>query len=86
MFWLFKCNLLVCMVLCVPSVADGRRPLYIGGLFPLSEKDGWSRFFGFGGLKGVERAIHDINNRTDVLPGYELIMIYNDTEVRTIHF
>ncbi|XP_071809845.1 gamma-aminobutyric acid type B receptor subunit 2-like [Asterias amurensis] len=62
------------------EAADGRKPLYVGGLFPLSEKDGWSRFFGYGSLKGVERAISDINNRTDVLPGYELVLIYNDTE------
>ncbi|XP_022082609.1 gamma-aminobutyric acid type B receptor subunit 1-like isoform X2 [Acanthaster planci] len=60
--------------------ANQTRPLYIGGLFPLSEEDGWSRYFGWASLKATERAIADINNSSEVLPDYEVVLIYNDTE------
>ncbi|XP_038050632.1 gamma-aminobutyric acid type B receptor subunit 2-like [Patiria miniata] len=77
MMYLFL-NLLTSLV--VLTGANRTRPLYIAGLFPLSEEDGWSRFFGFASLKASERAIVDINNSSDVLPNYEVVMIYSDTE------
>ncbi|XP_022083852.1 gamma-aminobutyric acid type B receptor subunit 1-like [Acanthaster planci] len=60
--------------------AAHQAPLHIGGLFPLSEKDGWSRFFGHSALVGAKRAIEDINKRNDVLPNYTLVLHVADTE------
>ena len=61
------------------TVISARTPLYIGGLFPLSE--GSSRDFGRTSLAGSMRAVEDINNRSDVLPEYEIVLDYADTEV-----
>lgn len=53
-----------------------RIPLYIGGMFSLS--GGWD---GSGCLVSAELALDQINNRSDILPDYELKMIWNDTKV-----
>ncbi|XP_038053709.1 gamma-aminobutyric acid type B receptor subunit 2-like [Patiria miniata] len=62
------------------TVSASRTPLHIAGLLPLSEKDGWSRFFGYSALVGANQAIVDINNRSDILPNYTLVLNVSDTE------
>ncbi|CAD5123050.1 DgyrCDS11431 [Dimorphilus gyrociliatus] len=53
-------------------------PLFIGGIFPMT--GGW------GGGKGckpaVEMALEHVNKREDILPGYRLEMVANDSQVR----
>ncbi|XP_071794546.1 gamma-aminobutyric acid type B receptor subunit 2-like [Asterias amurensis] len=61
--------------------AKNKSALHIGGLLPLSPKDGWSRSNGYPALLGAKRAIADINNRSDVLPDYELVLHMEDNEV-----
>lgn len=61
--------------------AKNKSALHIGGLLPLSPKDGWSRSNGYPALLGAERAIADINSRSDVLPDYELVLHMEDNEV-----
>ena len=51
-------------------------PLYISAFFSLGGN--WD---GSGIIPGVEMALDDINAREDVLSGYELKMIWNDTQV-----
>lgn len=60
------------------EATDNRTTLYLLGLFPFS--DPWP-----GGetmLPAVQIAIEHINNRSDILPGYRLALIWEDTEVR----
>ncbi|KAJ8044403.1 Gamma-aminobutyric acid type B receptor subunit 1 [Holothuria leucospilota] len=58
------------------SCLDTRKiPLYIGGMMPISV--GWD---GSGCLVAAEYALEQINNRLDILPDYELIMLWNDTQ------
>lgn len=52
-------------------------PLYIGGM--LSMTVGWD---GTGCLVAAELAMEQINNRSDILQGYELRMASKDTQVR----
>ncbi|XP_033634235.1 gamma-aminobutyric acid type B receptor subunit 2-like [Asterias rubens] len=68
----------ICSITCAGSSA--KKPLYIGGLLPLSEADGWSRFFGYSAKVGAELAVIDINNRSDVLPDYNLVLDISDSE------
>ena len=53
--------------------------LHIGGLFPLSGSSAFSAGKSF--LSASERAIEMVNRRNDVLPGYRLQLIWNDTQV-----
>ena len=52
-------------------------PLYISAFFSLGGT--WD---GSGIIPGVEMALDDINAREDILSGYELRMIWNDTKVK----
>lgn len=56
-------------------------PLYIGAFFPFG--GGWD---GSGIIPVVEMALDDINAREDMLPGYELRMVWNDTQVQLCFF
>ena len=51
-------------------------PLFLGGYFTLGGI--WD---GSGILPAVEMALNQINERTDILPEYELKMVWNDTRV-----
>ena len=51
-------------------------PLYIGGIFSLGGL--WD---GSGILPAVEMGLDHINNRVDILPEYELRMVWNDSQV-----
>ena len=56
---------------------DGSKiPLYIGAFFPFG--GGWDAS---GIIPAVEMALDDINARVDILPKYELKMVWNDTQV-----
>ncbi|XP_038069217.1 uncharacterized protein LOC119738403 [Patiria miniata] len=50
-------------------------PIYIGGYFSFG--GGWE---GSGMLPACQMALDHINQRADVLPGYELKMVWNDTQ------
>ena len=52
-------------------------PLYIGGIFSLG-----GRWDGSGILPAVEMGLDHINSRVDILPEYELRMIWNDSQVQ----
>ena len=54
------------------------KKLYIGGIFPNS---GGTWDGGKGCLPAALMALEDVNNRTDMLPGYELKMFHNDSMV-----
>ena len=51
-------------------------PLYIGGIFSFGGL--WD---GSGILPAVEMGLDHINNRVDILPEYELRMVWNDSQV-----
>lgn len=53
--------------------------LHVGGLFPMSGSSAFST--GKSLLSASERAIEMVNRRNDVLPGYRLQLIWNDTQV-----
>ena len=64
------------------GVVSGRLPqktktLYIGGIFPMS--GAWAG--GLGCRPAVDMAFEDINSRLDILPGYHLEMVSNDSHV-----
>ena len=54
--------------------------LYIGAFFDLGTKDG------YGSLPMAEQAIGEINNNTDMLPGYRLELAVNSTQVSQSKF
>ena len=49
--------------------------LYIGAFFDLETKDG------YGSLPMAEQAIEEINNNSNILPGYRLQLVVNSTRV-----
>ena len=49
--------------------------LYIGAFFDLGTKDG------YGSLPMAQQAIDEINNNTEMLPGYRLELVVNSTQV-----
>ena len=53
--------------------------LHVGGLFPISGSSAFSAGKSF--VSASELAIDLVNSRTDVLPGYRLHLIWNDTQV-----
>lgn len=57
---------------------SGKKKLYIGALFPMS--GGWPG--GQACLPSAQMALELVNNRTDILPDYELELIYYDSMVR----
>ena len=58
------------------SPDQDRTPVYIGGFF--SHGGTWDAS---GILPAVQMAIDHINERPDILPDYELRMVWNDTQV-----
>ena len=53
------------------------KTLYIGGIFPMT--GGWAG--GKGCRPAVDMALEDVNSRPDILPGYKLQMVANDSMV-----
>uniref|UniRef100_A0A8C7VRM2 Gamma-aminobutyric acid (GABA) B receptor, 1a n=1 Tax=Oncorhynchus mykiss TaxID=8022 RepID=A0A8C7VRM2_ONCMY len=58
-----------------PCPSLGKKKLYIGALFPMS--GGWPG--GQACLPSAQMALDLVNNRTDILPDYELELIYYDS-------
>ncbi len=54
------------------------------GLWPMGPKGPWMG--GLGILPAAEMALEHINARTDILPGYRLNMIWNNTMVSLQHW
>ena len=75
--------LLACFAANFPML-DATKTLYIGGLFPMSGSSVASAGKIF--LPVSELAIDMVNNRTDLLNGYQLQLIWNDTQVSKIIF
>lgn len=57
--------------------ALGKKKLYIGALFPMS--GGWPG--GQACLPSAQMALDLVNKRSDILPDYELELIYYDSRV-----
>lgn len=57
--------------------ALSKKKLYIGALFPMS--GGWAG--GQACLPAAQMALDLVNNRTDILPDYELELIHYDSMV-----
>lgn len=66
------------LLLTWPCAVAGKKKLYIGALFPMS--GGWPG--GQACLPAAQMALELVNNRTDILPDYELELIYYDSMVR----
>ena len=66
--------------LCLAIAVTGRHATIVGGLLPLFRG---SSAIGFGQatLTGSMQAVQDINNRTDVLPDYELVVEWANSGV-----
>ncbi|MCJ8740296.1 hypothetical protein PDJAM_G00057110 [Pangasius djambal] len=63
------------LLLSWPCAVAGKKKLYIGALFPMS--GGWPG--GQACLPAAQMALELVNNRTDILPDYELELIYYDS-------
>ena len=74
--------LLACIV-ANPSLVYAVKTLYIGGLFPITGSSVASA--GKSLLSISELAIGMVNNRSDLLPGYRLQLLWNDTKVFIIN-
>ncbi|XP_042204877.1 gamma-aminobutyric acid type B receptor subunit 1-like isoform X2 [Homarus americanus] len=57
--------------------AGGELLLNIGGIFPIHGSDGWQG--GQACQPAAMLAMHDVNNRPDLLPGYKLNLAWNDS-------
>ena len=63
------------------AAGDYRRPpkkIYFGGFFPITDND---QFKGQGIMTASDLAVRHINESPDILPDYELNMLWNDTKV-----
>lgn len=60
------------------QAASGLKDLYFGGIFPMR---GGTWDGGQGCLPATMLGLDDVNNRTDILPGYNLRMLWNDSMV-----
>ena len=63
------------------STSQDKIPLYLSGYFTLGGN--WD---GSGILPAVEMALDHINHQMDILPEYELKMIWNDTRVSEVYY
>lgn len=69
--------LLVCSCEC--RVDRSQIDLHIGGLFPISGTGGWQG--GSACLPAAQMALDDVNKAGTLLPGYRLVLHWNDSEV-----
>uniref|UniRef100_A0AAV2K533 Uncharacterized protein n=1 Tax=Knipowitschia caucasica TaxID=637954 RepID=A0AAV2K533_KNICA len=71
-------TLTLALLLSHSPAALGKKKLYIGALFPMS--GGWPG--GQACLPAAQMALDLVNNRSDILPDYELELIYYDSLFR----
>lgn len=76
-FWLILINL-VRTTYCVRVYDE----LHIGGIFPLAGKGGWQG--GQACMPAAKLALEDVNNNNNLLPGYQLNLHSNDSEVSSL--
>lgn len=57
--------------------------LYVGSMAPLTGRRSW---WGAGITTAMQMAFELINNRSDILPYFELKLLENDTRVRVIEY
>ncbi|KAK8736063.1 hypothetical protein OTU49_005215 [Cherax quadricarinatus] len=67
------------VVVVIPRAEATPRPLNIGGIFPIGGSDGWQG--GQACQPAAMLAMEDVNQRPDLLPGYELNLAWNDSLV-----
>ncbi|XP_069950485.1 gamma-aminobutyric acid type B receptor subunit 1 isoform X1 [Cherax quadricarinatus] len=65
------------VVVVIPRAEATPRPLNIGGIFPIGGSDGWQG--GQACQPAAMLAMEDVNQRPDLLPGYELNLAWNDS-------
>lgn len=68
---------LIALLLSWPRPSAGKKKLYIGALFPMS--GGWHG--GQACMPSAQMALDLVNNRSDILPDYELELIHYDSMV-----
>lgn len=68
---------LIALFLLWPRPSAGKKKLYIGALFPMS--GGWPG--GQACMPSAQMALDLVNNRSDILPDYELELIHYDSMV-----
>lgn len=68
---------LIILLLLWPRPSAGKKKLYIGALFPMS--GGWPG--GQACMPSAQMALDLVNNRSDILPDYELELIHYDSMV-----
>lgn len=73
-------SFLIILFLC-SRLSTGKKKLYIGALFPMS--GGWPG--GQACMPSAQMALDLVNNRSDILPDYELELIHYDSMVSKIH-
>ncbi|CRL02840.1 CLUMA_CG015787, isoform A [Clunio marinus] len=61
------------------SYVNGTNQLHIGGIFPIAGKGGWQG--GQACMPAANLALEDVNNNPDLLPGFQLTLHSNDSEV-----
>lgn len=76
---MFKCVLILTIVLIRTNFVNGYNQLHIGGIFPIGGKGGWQG--GQACMPAARLALEDVNKQTDLLPGFQLILHSNDSEV-----
>lgn len=67
------------LIAVLQQIALGLNELHIGGIFPIGGKGGWQG--GQACMPAAKMALADVNKREDLLPGYQLILHSNDSEV-----
>lgn len=77
----FRSTLWLFILLSCCFAITGKKKLYIGALFPMS--GGWPG--GQACLPAAQMALELVNNRSDILPDYELELIYYDSMVSKTH-
>lgn len=75
--FLLRASLMVLLLLWPRPSSAGKKKLYIGALFPMS--GGWPG--GQACMPSAQMALDLVNNRSDILPDYELELIHYDSMV-----
>lgn len=72
--------IVICLLLlCSECRVQNKIDLHIGGLFPISGTGGWQG--GAACLPAAQMALDDVNKAGTLLPGYRLVLHWNDSEV-----
>ncbi len=64
----------------IATVMSMKTPLYVGGLFSIPE-DLATGTKSYHSLVGSQMAIEDINELSEILLDYEIVLLYTNTEV-----